>query len=53
MLFRSDMELFDSFGEYLKKTIQAAPEWKAVQGRQASGEGAHGGFDDMESDIPF
>ena len=53
LISEPDMEMFNTFGEYLKKTIQAAPEWKAVQGRQASDEGTHSGFEDMDDSIPF
>jgi hypothetical protein len=54
MISEPDMEMFETFGKYLKETIQAAPEWKAVQGRAApAAEAPKGGFDDMESDVPF
>lgn len=57
MISEPDMEMFESFGKYLKETIQAAPEWKAVTGRTSTaspeGEAPKGSFDDMESDIPF
>ena len=53
LISEPDMEMFNSFGEYLKKTIQAAPEWKAVQGRQAAEVGGHDGFENMDDDIPF
>ena len=53
MLSEPDMEMFDSFGDYLKKTIMAAPEWKAVEGRTAAPAPQGGGFDDMDDDMPF
>jgi hypothetical protein len=56
MLGEPDMEMFETFGKYLKETIQKAPEWKAIQARQsaqpAKSEPA-GAFDDMEDDRPF
>ena len=51
-----DMELFESFGKYLKETIEASPEWQAYvkrSGGQTSSAQSGDGFDDMESDIPF
>jgi len=45
-----DMELFDTFSDYLKKQIQESPEWKAVQGRPKD---TGSGFDDLPSDVPF
>lgn len=45
-----DMELFDTFSDYLKKQIQESPEWKAVQGRSKD---TGSGFDDLPDDIPF
>jgi hypothetical protein len=45
-----DMELFDTFSDYLKKQIQESPEWKAVQGRPKD---TGSGFDDLPDDIPF
>ena len=49
-----DMELFNSFGDYLKKTIQASPEWQAYV-KRSGGDASAGdsGFDDMDSDVPF
>lgn len=52
MLSEPDMEMFETFGDYLKKTIQAAPEWKAVSSRPAQAAPADG-FDDMDDDMPF
>jgi hypothetical protein len=45
-----DMELFDSFSDFLKKQIQESPEWKAVQSRPKD---TGSGFDDIASDVPF
>ena len=50
MISEPDMEMFETFGKYLKETIERSPEWKAVQGRKAEPAGA---FDDMEDDRPF
>ena len=50
MISEPDMEMFETFGKYLKEMIQRSPEWKAVQGRKAEPAGA---FDDMEDDRPF
>lgn len=52
MISEPDMEMFDGFGDFLKKQIESSPEWQAVKGRAAPKESA-GGFDDMESDMPF
>lgn len=52
MISEPDMEMFDGFGDFLKKTIEASPEWQAVKGRVAPKESA-GGFDDMADDMPF
>lgn len=52
LISEPDMELFNTFGDYLKKTIQGAPEWKAVQGREAP-PASSGGFEDMDDDMPF
>ena len=48
-----DMEMFDTFSDYLKQTIQASPEWQASQSRAQQGKPANDGFDDLEDDIPF
>lgn len=48
-----DMEMFEGFSEYLKKTIQASPEWRAVQSRKTEGESSGSGFENMKDDIPF
>ena len=47
------MEMFDTFSDYLKQTIQASPEWQASQSRAQQGKPANDGFDDLDSDIPF
>ena len=44
-----DMDLFESFGEFLKETIMKSPEWKA----QVKKGLPDSGFDDMPSDLPF
>lgn len=46
-----DMELFDTFSDYLKKQIQESPEWKARQSSKTSADSS--GFDDMSNDVPF
>jgi hypothetical protein len=46
-----DMEMFETFSDYLKQTIQASPEWQAR--RSPQGKPANDGFDDLDSDIPF
>ena len=51
-----DMELFNSFGKFLKETIEASPEWKAVSGRAAQPakqSNPEDPLDGMDSDIPF
>lgn len=53
MISDPDMEMFETFGKYLKETIQKSPEWKAVQGRQGGQAEPAGAFDDMEDDRPF
>jgi len=44
-----DMTLFDSFSNGLQEKIAKSPEWQARTTAKKSG----GGFEDMESDIPF
>lgn len=49
-----DMKMFEGFGEYLKKTIEASPEWQAYVKRSGdSPSGGASGFDDLDDDIPF
>lgn len=50
-----DMELFETFSDYLKQTIQASPEWRATAQREPSQKSAPtgSGFDDMDDDVPF
>jgi hypothetical protein len=43
------MELFETFSDYLKQTIQASPEWRSKGAKTAPNET---GFDDFE-DAPF
>ena len=47
-----DMELFETFSDYLKETIQASPEWRATA-KKAPDPKSNSGFDDMDNDIPF
>jgi hypothetical protein len=47
------MEMFATFGDYLKGVIEASPEWQAVKGRAKHASPADSGFDDMEDSIPF
>ena len=44
-----DMELFDTFSDYLKQTIQASPEWRSTAKKESKPDS---GFDDFE-DAPF
>ena len=55
MISDPDMDMFETFGKYLKETIEKSPEWKAVQGRQGGQVRSEpaGAFDDMEDDRPF
>ena len=48
-----DMEMFLTFGDYLKKTIEASPEWQGLKNRVKTSQPAGSGFDDVEDDIPF
>ena len=52
MISEPDMEMFDSFGDFLKKQIESSPEWQGMNGRTARKESA-GAFDDMADDLPF
>jgi hypothetical protein len=52
MISEPDMEMFDSFGDFLKKQIESSPEWQGVKGRPAPKQSA-GAFDDMADDLPF
>ena len=47
------MELFDSFGDYLKKTIEASPEWQAYVKRSGGAPAGGSGMEDMDDDLPF
>ncbi len=47
-----DMEMFETFSDYLKQTIQASPEWRAPVAQKASNKPTGSGFDDFE-DAPF
>ena len=46
-----DMALFDSFSNSLQEKISRSPEWQARKSSPPKKSG--GGFEDMESDIPF
>lgn len=54
-----DMEMFNTFSDKMKETIQNSREWKARRagGRPATtatgNPGGGSGFDDMDDDIPF
>lgn len=48
-----DMKMFETFGEYLKKTIEASPEWQARKPKSYGPADNGSGFDDMDSDVPF
>jgi hypothetical protein len=47
------MELFETFSDYLKQTIQGSPEWRATAQKEPSQKAAPSGFDDMDDDVPF
>lgn len=47
-----DMNMFNGFGDYLKKTIEASPEWQALLGRNGKSK-QDDGFDDLDDQIPF
>jgi hypothetical protein len=50
----ADMDLFESFSDYLKDKIRKSPEWERLHGGPSAGNFAPGAnFDDMESDLPF
>lgn len=44
-----DMELFETFSDYLKEQIQSSPEWKS----EHSTKKPDSGFDDFPDDVPF
>lgn len=46
-----DMELFETFSEYLKNKIMSSPEWQETQGKPKSKSAP--GFEELEDDIPF
>ena len=46
-----DMEMFSTFGDYLKKTIEASPEWQAHGNKPTKS--TTSGFDDIDDDLPF
>ena len=52
---KPDMALFDSFSNGLREKIQKSPEWqkRGKSSAPARSEASEGGFDDMDSDIPF
>lgn len=48
-----DMEMFETFSDYLKEVIQSSPEWRSSGAKKESGQKSGGsGFDDMD-DVPF
>ena len=47
-----DMELFESFGKYLKETIESSPEWQAYIKRSQNAP-SNDPLGDMDSDLPF
>ena len=59
-LSEPNMEMFETFSDYLKKTIMESPEWKSMMRADAELEAkgikkpsAGSGVDDMDDDIPF
>ena len=53
-LAEPDWELYETFSKGLKAKIEASPEFKALKNRApAMPPATGGGFDDMDSDIPF
>ena len=50
-----DMDLFNSFGGYLKKTIEASPEWQAVMKRSGAQPASNSAdpLDGFDDDMPF
>jgi hypothetical protein len=53
IISEGDMEMFNTFGEYLKKTIQSSPEWQGLAKKGNVPAPQSSGFDDIEDDIPF
>lgn len=54
-LDKPDMAVFNTFHEKLQEAIQKTPEWAKLHGKHTPTPtgAASGGFDDMDSDIPF
>jgi hypothetical protein len=54
-LSNPNMEMFNTFSDWLQKQIMESPEWKASQYKSGSPKEskADSGFDDMDDDIPF
>lgn len=50
-----DMEVFESFHEKLRETIESSVEWQAIKSPRAGAATVRSstGFDDMDDDIPF
>jgi len=51
-----DMEMFETFGDGLKKKIESSPEWQNSKNTMYQKEqmaGAKSGFEDMVDDVPF
>jgi hypothetical protein len=47
-----DMDMYEKFSDYVKRKIEASPEW-SERNRAPSKKSNDSGFDDMDSDIPF
>ena len=51
-----DMDMFETFGDGLKKKIESSPEWQNSKNTMYQKEqmaGAKSGFEDMVDDVPF
>jgi len=51
-----DMDMFETFGDGLKKKIESSPEWQNSKNTMYQKEqmaGAKSGFEDMNDDVPF
>lgn len=52
LISNPDMELFETFSDYLKEVIQSSPEWRSAK-KEPSQKASDNGFDDLDSDLPF
>lgn len=52
LISNPDMELFETFSDYLKEVIQGSPEWRSAK-KEPSQKTGGSGFDDMDDDVPF